>query len=76
MKKVKRSSHTLYLSSRLIDKLNELSDAISSSPSKIIEACVVDIVDDKASRIKAFIESVDVDDSIEKISSRIYKGGD
>ncbi len=76
MKKIKRSSHTLYLSTRLIDKLGELADTISSSPSKIIEACVVDIVDDKASRIKAFIESVDVDDSIEKISSRIYKGGD
>lgn len=74
MKKIKRSSHTLYLSTRLIDKLGELADTISSSPSKIIEACVVDIVDDKASRIKAFIESVDVDDSIEKISSRIYKG--
>jgi len=74
MKKIKRSSHTLYLSSRLIDKLNELSDAISSSPSKIIEACVVDIVDDKASRIKAFIETVDVEDSIERISDRIYKG--
>ena len=76
MKKIKRSSHTLYLSTRLIDKLGELADTISSSPSKIIEACVVDIVDDKASRIKAFIESVDVDDSIEKISSRIYKGGE
>jgi hypothetical protein len=76
MKKIKRSSHTLYLSTRLVDKLGELADTISSSPSKIIEACVVDIVDDKASRIKAFIESVDVDDSIEKISSRIYKGGD
>ena len=74
MKKIKRSSHTLYLSSRLIDELNELSDAISSSPSKIIEACVVDIVDDKASRIKAFIETVDVEDSIERISDRIYKG--
>lgn len=74
MKKIKRSSHTLYLSTRLVDKLGELADTISSSPSKIIEACVVDIVDDKASRIKAFIESVDVDDSIEKISSRIYKG--
>ena len=74
MKKIKRSSHTLYLSSRLIDKLNELSDAISSSPSKIIEACVVDIVDDKASRIKEFIESIDVEDSIERISDRIYKG--
>ena len=74
MKKIKRSSHTLYLSSRLNDKLNELSDAISSSPSKIIEACVVDIVDDKASRIKAFIETVDVEDSIERISDRIYKG--
>ena len=74
MKKIKRSSHTLYLSTRLVDKLGELADTISSSPSKIIEACVVDIVDDKASRIKTFIESVDVDDSIEKISSRIYKG--
>jgi len=58
----------------LIDKLNELADTISSSPSKIIEACVVDIVDDKASRIKAFIETVDVEDSIERISDRIYKG--
>jgi len=74
MKKIKRSSHTLYLSSKLIDKLNELADTISSSPSKIIEACVVDIVDDKASRIKAFIETVDVEDSIERISDRIYKG--
>lgn len=74
MKKIRRSSHTLYLSSRLIDKLNELSDAISSSPSKIIEACVVDIVDDKASRIKEFIDAVDVEDSIERISDRIYKG--
>lgn len=74
MKKIKRSSHTLYLSTRLVDKLGELADTISSSPSKIIEACVVDIVDDKASRIKAFIESVDVEDSIERISDRIYKG--
>lgn len=74
MKKIKRSSHTLYLSTRLVDKLGELADTISSSPSKIIEACVVDIVDDKASRIKEFIESVDVEDSIERISDRIYKG--
>lgn len=74
MKKIKRSSHTLYLSTRLIDKLGELADTISSSPSKIIEACVVDIVDDKAPRIKEFIESVDVEDSIERISDRIYKG--
>lgn len=74
MKKIKRSSHTLYLSTRLVDKLGELADTISSSPSKIIEACVVDIVDDKASRIKEFIESIDVEDSIERISDRIYKG--
>jgi len=73
MKKHRRRSYTTYLNETVIQKINEVALTLKCQPSKVIETSIVAILDNPPSEAIEYLKGIDIEDSIEKISAKIYE---
>jgi hypothetical protein len=69
----KRKSFTAYLPEVVIDKVNDLATSLDCLPSNVIEASLIAVLDAPPADVIEYLNEVDVEGGIEKISKKIYK---
>ncbi len=57
----------------VINKVNDIALSLNCQPSSVIEAGLIGVLDANPSDVIEYLNEVDIEEGIEKISKRIYK---